>query len=406
MIGPKSPRPLLLILLAANFGCVFLARNMVGLLAPFATRDIPLDGVHLGIQAAALDMAWAVSGLVTTLYAARFLSARRLLVLLTAACAGGALLTAMAGSFVLLVAARLFAGAVSGPVLPLSQTLLAQTSLASRRGFSMGVVQSVGSSLVASIVGPPLLVAIAGSYGWRASSLACAAALLVTTLCLWSLFRSQQRDELQLPAASRRSRESPSLRTIVATRNIRVCAAISLVMVGWLVCGAAFYSSYMVTSLGYTPMHMSRLISLFGVSALAGGLLLPWLSDRHGRRCVMAPSALLGAAAPLAMAAHASPAIVLIGMLASGFAGGIFPLFMSVIPAESLARDDAAGGIGLVQAVGELVGGIAAPVAAGILGSFFGAATTMLVIACCAVAAGLMALGIVEIAPLHEPERA
>ena len=50
MIGTKSPR-LLLLLLAANFGLVFLARNTVGLLAPFAARDLALDGVHLGIQA-------------------------------------------------------------------------------------------------------------------------------------------------------------------------------------------------------------------------------------------------------------------------------------------------------------------------------------------------------------------
>ena len=119
-------------------------------------------------------MAWAVSGLVTTLYAARFLSARRLLVLLTVASAGGALLTAMAGSFALLVVARVFAGAVSGPVLPLSQTLLGQTSLALRRGFSMGVVQSVGGSLGS----PPLPVhrcwspspgaTAGGSAVWRA----------------------------------------------------------------------------------------------------------------------------------------------------------------------------------------------------------------------------------------------
>ena len=223
----------------------------------------------------------------------------------------------------------------------------------------------------------------------------------MTALGLWLLFTSQRRNEPKPAASQRRPRESPALRAIVATRNVRVCAGISLVMVGWLVCGVAFYSSYLVNSLGYTPQHMSELISLFGVSSLVGGLLLPWPSDRHGRRRVMAPAAILGAAGPLALAAHGSPTVVLICMLASGLAGGIFPLFMSVIPAESLAARDVAAGIGLVQGAGELLGGIAAPVCAGFLGALFGAEATMLLIASCATLASLLALGIVETVPLQ-----
>ena len=398
MTGQQSPR-LLLLLLAINFGFVFLARNTVGLLAPFATRDIALDGVHLGFQAAALDMAWAISGLATTLFAARFLSAPRLLLLLSAAAVAGTFLTALAATFPMLVAARVLLGAVSGPVLPLSQTLLSQTSLGERRGLSMGVVQAVGGGLVAAIVGPPLLVALAENRGWRVSTMAVAAALLITTLCLLALFSAQRIARPAPRGESCRPLASPSLRAIAATRNVRVCAGISLVMVGWLVCGLAFYSTYMLSSLGYTPEHMGHLVSLFGLSSLAGGLLLPWLSDRHGRRWVMGPAAMLGAAAPLAMAVHAAPIVVLVCMLLSGFAGGIFPLFMSVIPAESLASRDVAGGIGLVQGVGELVGGIAAPLAAGFLGSLFGAATQMLLIACCAVAASLLSFAIAEVAP-------
>lgn len=402
MTNTESSRRLLL-LLAANFGFVFLARNTVGLLAPFMTGDLALDSRRLGIQAAGLDLAWAVSGLVTTLFALRFLSARRQLVLLTAACACAEMLTGMAQSFAMLMVARVLAGAVSGPVLPLSQALLDRTSSAARRGLNMGMVQSVGGSLIAAIIGPPLLVAIAERYGWRASCMFCAAALLATTLGLRLVLAPRQQPGMPAPASP--PPESPSMRAIAASHNIRMCAAISMVMVGWLVCGLAFYPTHLVRSLGYTPDGMGQLMSLFGVSSLAGGLLLPWLSDRHGRRRVIAAAALLGAGAPLAMAAHAGPPLVALGIIASGLAGGTFPLFMSVIPAESLVARDVAAGIGLVQGAGELLGGIAAPLCAGFLGAAFGADTTMLLIACCAILASLLAFGIVETAPVTRETR-
>ena len=402
MTSPESPRRLLL-LLAANFGFVFLARTTVGLLAPFMTGDLALDSMRLGLQAAATDLSWAVSGLATTLFVSRQASAPRLLVLLTAFCACAELITGLAQSFVMLLAARVLTGAVSGPVLPLSQALLNRASSAARRGLNMGLVQSVGGSLIAAILGPPLLVSIAERYGWRASCLFCVAALLATMLALHLMLSPRQRPGMLLQAESQ-PQEPPSLRIIAASRNIRICAAISLVMVAWLVCGLAFYPSHMVRALGYSPEVMGRLMSLFGVSSLTGGLLLPWLSDRHGRRRVIAAAAALGAAAPLAMAVHANQVIVVLAFIATGLAGGTFPLFMSIIPAESLVVRDVAAGIGLVQCAGELLGGIVAPVCAGFLGARFGPESAMLLIACCAMVASVLTVGIVETAPVQRSE--
>jgi cyanate permease len=113
---------------------------------------------------------------------------------------------------------------------------------------------------------------------------------------------------------------------------------------------------------------------------------------------------MIGAAAPLAMATHASPFVVMLAFVATGLAGGTFPLFMSIIPAESLAARDVAAGIGLVQGAGELLGGIVAPVFAGFLGARLGPDSTMLMIACCAILASVLTLGIVETAPVQRRE--
>jgi MFS family permease len=285
-------------------------------------------------------------------------------------------------------------------VLPLSQALLAQLTPVATRGFNMGFVQSVGGSLIATIVGPVLLVTVAQRYGWRAGYGVCAIALAFCAMALWLQFRRYLgADSPQFQSMAGPAREPPSMRAIAGNRNVRVCAAISLFMVGWLVCGMAFYPSHLIAELGYAPPAMGRLISVFGAGSLAGGLILPWLSDRYGRRIVMALAATLGAAAPLAMAGHVNPAIIMFAFLLSGMAGGIFPLFMAIIPADSLAGRDAAVGIGLVQCAGELVGGILAPLTAGFVGVRMGSSAMLWLIAGSSVLAGLLALGLKESAP-------
>jgi MFS family permease len=400
MTIPKLRDRRLLLLLAANFGFVFLSRDSVGLLAPLSASDLPLDSMRLGLQAAYLDMAWAVSGLVTTVYAARFFSNARLLLMMIVLSAGAALLTGLVNSFVMLSVARLLVGAAAGPVLPLSQAILAQATPVATRGFNMGFVQAVGGSLIAAVGGPVLLVGIAQRYGWRIGYAACSIALAITALGLWLDFRPQMRSaRRQIGREHGSLGEAPSMSVIAGNRNVRVCAAISLVMVGWLVCGLAFYPTHLMKVLGYTAPAMARLISVFGVGTLIGGLVLPWLSDRHGRRIVMALAAVLGAAAPLAMAAHFNPTIIAVAFLLNGMAGGIFPLFMSIIPSDSLSARDVAAGIGLVQCAGELVGGIVAPLAAGFVGSYWGTSAMMWLIAGGAVTAGLLALRLEESSP-------
>src|SRR5690606_35912353 len=103
------------------------------------------------------------------------------------------------------------------------------------------------------------------------------------------------------------------------------------------------------------------------------GILVPAVSDRIGRKPVMVAVPLFGVLIPLA-ALFGGNSVVLIG--ASLFLGwafaGTFTLFMAIVPSETVPRRYVATAMGFVIAVGEIAGGMAGPLLAGIAADRFG----------------------------------
>ena len=126
-----------------------------------------------------------------------------------------------------------------------------------------------------------------------------------------------------------------------------------------------FYPSYLLR-VGYTPTEMSELMSVMGAGGLIGAILVPFLSDRFGRRRLMIAGALVGTLSPGALLLPHGPfPMTFIAVLLGSLAGGTFPLFLSIIPSESVEPPDLSAAIGRIQGIGEIVGGVAAPVIAG-----------------------------------------
>ena len=84
-----------------------------------------------------------------------------------------------------------------------------------------------------------------------------------------------------------------------------------------------------------------------------------------------------------------------IGWLASG----TLPLFMATIPSESISRTQLATAMALVMGVGEIVGGAAMPVVAGMLADTHGLVVVLLLQAGLAGLAAILSLFLIETAP-------
>ena len=374
--------------LAYGFGAVFLARNSLGYLSPFIAQDLDLQNQRIGILAAAFALTWAVAGYSISIFG-RTLSPRSLLAGLLFSLGLASVASSLAATFLILVVARLAAGLVSGPVLPLSQAQVASLGSTQHRGFRMGVVQGLGGGILGAILAPLMLVPIAVHLGWRTAFLLVAAIAVTSAVLLACVLPSTSPSIVPERKVGRTS----------LPPNIVLCCMISAAMVGWLILTLTFYPIYLVQVGHLSPAMMSTVMSAMGVGSVIAAFLVPYLSDRFGRRRILIMFSVVGALSPLGvLLIHDSLPLLITSVLIGSLGGGTFPLFMAVVPSESVPTSALAPTIGLIQGIGEIAGGVIAPVAGGWAADRFGLTTPLIVALVGALLAAAFSLG------LRDPE--
>jgi MFS family permease len=145
---------------------------------------------------------------------------------------------------------------------------------------------------------------------------------------------------------------------------------------------------------------MSQVMAVLGLTPGIGGVLVSWLSDKIGRRPPMIACCFVAAVCPFAALYFGGsiPALTAI-MFASWIGIGVFPLFMGLVPAETLGQAQAATAMGLVVAIGELSGGFLGPLIGGALADKYGLEAPLLIAGGLAVLGGFVALALQETNP-------
>ena len=384
--------------LGITFGFLFFDRNAAAFLMPFIARELSFTNQQVGLIASALSLTWAVSAALGGALSDRTGSRKPILLASTIAFSLCSFLSGLAGSFLALFAARLLMGLVEGPFMPVCQSLLAAESDPGRRGHNMGVMQNFGSNLLGSFAAPLVLVAIAGHSSWRMAFFLAGIPGLLMAVLIARYVREPRK--APPPADEAAAASSVSHLAILKFRNMILCVLMSIFMVSWMVLGWAFLPLFYVKVRQLTPGEMSVLMSVLGLSAAFFSFVVPGLSDRLGRRPVVALCNLLGVLVPLAVlywhgSLYVLGALIFIGWAASG----TFPLFMGTIPSETIPARYVATAMGLVVGVGEILGGVSAPALAGTAADHYGLTAPLFIQIACAVAGALTALALKETAP-------
>jgi predicted MFS family arabinose efflux permease len=381
-------------LLGITFGFLFFDRNAASFLMPFIQKDLGFNNQQVGLISSALSFTWALSAFLGGALSDH--TGRRKAVLLVSVVCFSAcsFLSGLAGSFLALFAARLLMGLVEGPFLPVCQSLVAQESDHAKRGHNMGVMQNFGSNLLGSFAAPLVLVFVAQHWGWRPAFFLAG----VPGLVLVVLIARYVHEPARPPATA--ATESVNYAAMLRYRNMILCVLMSIVMVAWMVLGWAFLPLFYVKARAISPYAMGWLMSLLGLSAAFFAFIVPRLSDRLGRRPVVAAFNLLGLMVPLA-ALYWDGSLYLLGALIflGWSASGTFPLFMGTIPSETIPARYVATSLGITVGIGEVLGGVSGPAAAGWAADRYGLAAPMLIMAGCAIAGALLALALKETAP-------
>lgn len=391
-----------LAILSLAFSLVFFDRMSIMFLLPYVVPELKLNNTQIGLMNSVLSLTWAASGVLLGSYADRYRQRKTVLVVTIAAFSVCTILSGAVTGIVSLLVVRAVMGLAEGPVLPVTQSVMAQESSPGRRGFNMGLLQNGVSSLVGAIMGPPLMVALAEAFGWRHALFVAGLPGLLIAALVWTFLRNPDR---RAPAHAVSGHAAApgaqlGLRQLLGYRNVWIAMLGASALGTWTLVLMVFTPLYLVQQRGLSPQAMGGVMSAFGVAVLAGGLLVPGLSDRFGRKPVMVLFCLLAVLAPLVVVYLRAPLPVL---AAAGFVSylgvGCFPLLMATVPAETVPEGNLARALGLIMGVAELVGGVIAPTLAGMLGDALSPAAPFHLCAGGALLAALACLGLIETAP-------
>jgi MFS family permease len=389
------------LLLGLAYGFAFYDRQMMSFLSPFVIPEFHLNNTEVGALGAALSLTWAIGAYVFGRWSDQKGVRKPFLLAAMFIFSACSVLSGLATGFWTLLGSRMLMGLVEGPFLPICLAIVAATAPASRRGLNSGMVQNLFGSVLGMTVAPLVSIRLASAFGWRVSFFTGALPGLVLALLVWLTIREPAR-----PAQAAGAREEETadetlgLLYMLRQRNIALCCVIGCLAVGALLVVTIFLPVYLTQVRHYDANTMSNTVAWLGFTAPIGGVLVPGLSDRFGRRPLMIVFTGLMALTPLTVLLFHGSELMLLILLFTGWLGvGSLPLFMAVVPSETLNFRSTAAAMGLVVGMGEIFGGVIAPPVAGSIADAFGLQWPFIIAAAMALLAALVSTALVETNP-------
>ena len=375
IVRARHRENIIVAVLALGFGLVGIDRFLITTLFPVIARDLHLDYGDIGVITGALAIAWGIAALFVGNLSDR-IGRRRVL---TASLVVFSLLigaSGMATGLIGLIAVRLVMGIADGAYTPASIAGTLDASGPGRRGFNIGIQQMM-LPLFGLGLAPLIVAGVLRFIDWRWIFLVFVPPGLAVARAVW-LVIPEPRSAPEVPrvaaAATGVSAVLAAWKAVLGYSNIRIAA---LLMLCWLTClitTSAFLPNYLVDYLKLPLPQMGTVMSAIGLGATVGTFLLASLSDRLGRKPVLALSA-AGALLSLVLlantGAHVGPLFASL-FFVHFFNNALITLTVGPLCSEAVPVALMATASGLVIAVGELFGGGIAPVLVGHLAQRLG----------------------------------
>lgn len=367
-------------------------RLATGYLAPFLLESLQISKTQLGTVYSIQAMAVAVTGFLVGHFSDRSGKRKQVLVpvvVLASLCAVAALFVQ---GYAMLLVVRFASGLALGGITPICQSVVTSQSTPARLGRNIGL-QTLLMLVVAQGLGPIVLPAVAARFGWQAGFFVSAIPFLLIALAVALLVREPQSD----PAAARADTlgADPTL-SPQARRTLFICMIIAVCFMVWLVVHSTFLSVFLVERLHLSPTGAGAVMAPLGIAGGIGGMVLPMLSDRIGRRPVLLIGMGLATIVPLALLTWQGPVWGLqICLFIGWMAIGALPIYAMMIPGEVIPASRMAATVGITTGAGEIIGGVGSPILAGKLADSFGIGAPFwlaLAMAVCSVGLSLLLL--------------
>lgn len=384
-------------ILFVTWGVVFLDRMAVLYLAPYIAPELHLTGAQVGSLAGVMALCWAVSALVFGTISDR-IGRKAVLVPMVVLFSLLSASSGLAHSFGELLLVRALLGIAEGPCWSVTMALVHDVSSEKSRGRNVGIVVSA-AAIIGLAIAPVLTTQIAARFGWRwaffvAGMPGLLMALLVS-LCVREAPASKASADATASTREEHGLDLSDLWSLLSYRNLWAAAAGAVGFMTWLFLINAFAPLYITEVERQAGTTSGFLMGAAGLGSFFIGLIAPALTDRFGRRGVLAVVGLLSSLLPLALMVPALYGnlwlLALILFLTQG-GQAIGAICIVLVPSDTVPRHLIGSAIGFTTLFGEMLGGFAAPIVAGTLASRHGLAVPLWIAAAGAIVVFLVAL--------------
>ncbi|HUK58267.1 MAG TPA: MFS transporter [Stellaceae bacterium] len=382
---------LLIVLMFLTFGTIFLDRMAQFYLAPYLIPDLHVNNIQIGMMASALALAWAIASLVFGGICDRY-GYRVVLIPAVFVFSLMSWLTGVVQTFGEMLLVRFLLGLAEGacyaPVMAISEA----SSSGHRRGLNVGFVVSA-AGFVGTGIAPILTTQVAAAIGWRWSFFVAGIPGIILGLFLWKYVQEPRREGLK---------QRPNLKdlaSVVKYRNVVLCCLTAAANLTALMLVGIFAPLFITQVMHEDPRVAGFIISAMGVGGTIAAILLPWISDRMGRKPILLIAIAGSVIVPLlflvpSLYQHIWLFMLLELVLATGTVVPV--LAMVVVPTETVPATIAATAIGATTLTAEVIGATIAPTIGGIIAQTHGLAITLYIAAAVNVVAFLLILFVRE----------
>jgi len=269
------------LLLSLGFGLLSLDRWIIAPLFPIIMVDLNLNYQDLGNITAVLAIAWGIASILLGGLSDK-LGRRRVLI---PSIIGFSLLsgfTGFASGLMSLLFLRALMGFFEGGYTPVSVALTQEASKVSRRGFNIGIQQCT-FALIGLGIGPIIatqLLKVVPSWHW-VFFVSCIPGFIVAYL-LYRIIR--EPEFIQKPV---KQVEKRSWGEIFKYRNVILCMVGLFGLMSCFFVIGALMPNYLTDYLHLSVSDMGVVTSAVGFGGFVGALLIPFISDRVGRKPVL-----------------------------------------------------------------------------------------------------------------------
>ena len=365
----KGYEYMLVVLFFLGWGFIFLDRLAVAFMTPTIGPALQLSNAQIAMLGFVTTGAFAVSSALGGFISDKTGFRKRLLVICILGSGAVSILAAFAKTYESLLCVRALTGVFGGPIFPIMLTLIGSTA-PQNFGRNAGIV-NMGAGVIAVSMGPLMLTQMAKWVGWNnAFLLTCVPNIVI------ALIVAKYVKEIRVEKSTGESQKN-SLAEIFAYRNIVICMLIAVFGMAGYWTMLLYVPNFLANAT--SPEKMSFILMVMGLMGMVYTALVPKLSDNVGRRPILIWGYLLSGVPPLLMfLLHGGTLSIGAYILLAGIPGALLPIWMSIIPMETVPSHLQGTCSGFILGVGEFLGGAILPIFVGKFADSQGSAHTML----------------------------